>query len=169
MKDPTPQQHTAIALQLAGRSQRSISQELGVSERTIGKWLKSPAAERIRLDFSRKFSENIGTQLDGLRLQALDLLGAVMSDPDEATANRLAAARLALSACECAKGSQQSKESEYTPFRLLSGSEHGVELSRQIRDQAIAANTTYKNIESVAIEAAREAANLEARRLLEAD
>jgi hypothetical protein len=168
MKDLSPQQHTAIALQLAGRSQRSISQELGVSERTIGKWLKSPAAERIRLDFSRKFSENIGTQLDSLRLQALDLLGAVMSDPDEATANRLAAARLALSACEC-KATQSARESEYTPFRLLSGSEHGIELSRQLRDQAIAANTTYKSIEHVAIEAAREAANLEARRLLEAD
>jgi hypothetical protein len=167
MKDLTPQQHTAIALTLAGRSQKSIATELGVDQRTIRAWLKLPAAQRMRLDFSRKFAENLGSQLDGLRLQALDLLGQVMSDPDEATANRLAAARLALSACECSKATQSARESEYAPFRLLSGSEHGVELSRQIRDQALEADTRYRTIEHVAIEAARNAANIEAQRLVE--
>jgi hypothetical protein len=64
--EPQPQQLAALERRMAGKTQKEIAEQVGVSEKTIGRWLNAPyirreVAKRLR-DASARLWSNIASE-----------------------------------------------------------------------------------------------------------
>ncbi|MBN9429463.1 MAG: helix-turn-helix domain-containing protein [Burkholderiales bacterium] len=78
-KSLTPKQNQAVSLIAAGKSQRQVAEEIGVSPQTITAWVHLPAFQdqlEAMLTTARKAAT---TQLLELRIQAIERLELLLN------------------------------------------------------------------------------------------
>jgi transposase-like protein len=93
----TPRQHQAVRFLLEGKTVSETAEGVGVTERTLFRWLAEPTFQSELVSAERKALENTSRRLLKLSEQAVDFLEQVLNSPAERGSNvRLRAVQVTL-------------------------------------------------------------------------
>jgi len=86
----------AVELLAQGLSPVEVADKVGVSDRTVRRWVKRPEVEKALRELQREALHGIARRLRALAQHATDALGHVLKSPDTPPAVRVSSARAVL-------------------------------------------------------------------------
>jgi len=86
----------AVELLAQGLSPSEVADKVGVSDRTVRRWIKRPEVAEALRELQREALHGIARRLRALAQHATDALGHVLKSPDTPPAVRVSSARVVL-------------------------------------------------------------------------
>jgi adenylosuccinate synthase len=92
----TPKQHKAIPLLVLGNSQKSVAESIGITERTMGNWLKNRSFRKELRKALIDYQERTSLQAIEIQNSAIAEMKKIMQSEDASNSEKMQAAKILL-------------------------------------------------------------------------